>query len=506
MDLLVFGINHKTAPVAVREHWACSSAASEHALRRCQDRVADSEHLILSTCNRTEFYSYLPKSASPIGTVEDFEAQCLELSRFYSGCLPTDADGDLAQRSAQHMPGHFYVHRMHDAVGHLFRVAGGLDSLIVGETEILGQLKSAFALAQSAGSTGPLFNRLFPQALKVGKRVRSVTGISRGCITPGQAALKLAESVVPDLSQADALLIGGGEIAQIVARSCVERGVRRFTVVNRTRERADALLSALADATSPDEQTVDEKETVDENPQRARRAIRGTARDWFDLDQILAEADVVISSTGSEYPLIESARLEAVQARRGGRPLVIVDLAIPRDFHPDVGDIEGVQLFNIDDLNDVVNTNIASRLDHVQKAEEIIEEQILNFFGRMSFVQIDPVIRRLVERFEGIRLGELQASLDRFPTEYHSVVDEVTRRLVRKLINFPIERIKAIRDMRGLGPDHIRVLKQLFLHDSPNSAGTNEESEWDGEERRAGDVTERGEAEREVEGPPDASR
>jgi glutamyl-tRNA reductase len=445
MELLVFGLNHRTAPLEVRERWALSRAESLAALARLREQVSPSEHVILSTCNRTEFYSHVPRARSPIGSGDDPAVHRRNLARFY-----LDGRGRAGAAYEDFDPEHFYLHRQHAAVEHLFRVAGGLDSMIVGESEILHQIKDAFDVAREGQAAGRMFQRLFPEAIKVGKLVRTLTDITKGCITPGQAALRLAEEVLGDVSRARALLVGSGKIGAIAARSLIERGLRDFAVVNRTAPRARALIDELLGRAGEGE------------------AAGATARalPWDELPRALEAADLVISSTGSTRPIISRALLEEVQARRGGRPLVLIDLAIPRDVEASAPEVAGVRLFNIDDLNRVIQDNIAKRHEHVAKAEGIVRAQLQAFFGRLNYLKVDPVIKHLVERFEDIRLGELQAALDRFPPEYHPAVDDVTRRLVGKLIHFPIERLKSVRDMEGLGEAEIKFLKRLFLPES----------------------------------------
>ncbi|MEM7234589.1 MAG: glutamyl-tRNA reductase, partial [Planctomycetota bacterium] len=329
------------------------------------------------------------------------------------------------------------------AVEHLFRLASGLDSMIVGESEILGQIKNAYAVSQEAQTAGDVFHRLFPAAISTGKRVRTQTEISKGCITPGQAALNVAIEALGDLSSRSVLLIGSGKIATITARALLESGISRFEISNRTHERAEELAGTLGDS------SVDIKVTP-----------------WEELDMALARASVVITSTGSTEPLLTSERLEASQAKRHHEKQIIVDLAIPRDVAPESGDVEGIELFNIDDLNGVIQENIRQRHSHIPVAESIVREQIHTFVGRMSyFLQVEPVIRHMYERFEEIRLGALQSTVDGFPPELHEQVDQLTRNLVRKLIHFPISRLKALRDLGGLRDEEVLFLKKMFPTD-----------------------------------------
>lgn len=431
MELIVFGLNHKTAPLGIRERWALSSGESEQALERISSEIADSEHLILSTCNRTEFYSVIPASSGLAKNLNEDADDFRQLTSFYLGEDDVNSGGD----------DHFYLYRQENAVKHLFRVAGGLDSMIIGETEILRQLKEAYALSEKSSASGKMFRRLFPEALKVGKKVRTSTTISEGCITPGQAALRLAMDILGDLDGKKALLIGSGTVAGLAARAFIENNLRKFTVMNRTTESAEAMLQGLK------ELDLD----ADVLPLSA------------DIVSTLSSVDVLISSTSSIEPLITKEQVEAAQQQRGSAPLVIIDLAVPRDIDPESGGLDGVHLFNIDDLNKVIQGNLAKRHDQFSRAEEIVRKQLDVFYGQLNYLNIDPVIRHLIERFEIIRTGELQNSMGDFPVELHETVDKLTRRLVNKLIHFPIERLKSIRDMQGLSEDEIAFLKKLFL-------------------------------------------
>ena len=433
MELIVFGLNHKTAPLGIRERWALSSGESEQALERISSEIADSEHLILSTCNRTEFYSVIPASSGLAKNLNEETNDFRQLTSFYLGEDDVNSGGD----------DHFYLYRQENAVKHLFRVAGGLDSMIIGETEILRQLKEAYALSEKNSASGKMFRRLFPEALKVGKKVRTSTSISKGCITPGQAALRLATEVLGELEEKEALLIGSGVVASLTARAFIEHDLRNFTVVNRTTESAEAMLEEIKPETGE---------------LQARVLSLGD-----DLPASIASAELVISSTSSVEPILTAESLREIQKQRGSRPLVIIDLAVPRDIEPQSGELENVHLFNIDDLNSVIQGNLSSRHEQFSKAEAIVNKQIDVFYSQLNYLEVDPVIRHLIERFEIIRKGELQNTLESFPPEQHEAVDKLTRSLVNKLIYFPIERLKSIRDMQGLSENETAFLKKLFL-------------------------------------------
>jgi glutamyl-tRNA reductase len=456
MELIVFGLNHRTAPLEVREGWAFSPEESRRALAGLQAQVELSEHVILSTCNRTEFYGHFPKTFAPSAPGAEggrprpkagpeppaSEAQrhaaakvpspVLFYHRFYHQATGIVERGTLGEAD----PAYFYVHRGDEAVEHLFRLASGLDSMILGESQILKQIKDAFTLAQDAKTAGKFFHRLFPAALKAAKRVRTMTPLAEGCITPGQAALQLSRDALGELQGRSLLLIGSGKIATYAAIAFRDEELASYRVVNRTPERAAELVEKIG---------------------------RGDVEDWSRLPACLSAADIVVSSTGALLPIVTRAFLEPIQEARQGRPLVIIDLAVPRDFTPDVAEIPGVRLLNIDDLNGAIQENVDRRHKYVPLAEEIIREELSTFLRWMTYLEIDPVLKHLVDRFEQIRLGELQHYISQFPPEHHPLVKEMTSSLVKKLLHFPIEKLKSLRDGKGLSDAEVAFLRRLFL-------------------------------------------
>ncbi len=421
MDLVIFGLNHRTAPLEVREKWAFSDPEARQALAGAQDLVSASENLILSTCNRTEIYSLVPGHRMNGG------------ARNHDDLLDFFHRFKNFRREAKQPC--FYSFHHQEAVEHLFRLAAGLDSMIVGEGQILRQLRDAFELARSVGSVGKVFHRLFPAALKAGKRIRSETAISQGCITHGQAAVKIAKEKLGDLTGKGILLIGSGKVTRLAAEALRDLGAGKIGVVNRTMEKAEQLAERLG----------------------------GEAYPLGDLPCLLEVADVVISSTGSTQPLVKAEFLAEIAVARAGRPLVVIDLAVPRDFEPACGEVPGVSLHNIDHLNAVVQSNIQERLTEVPRAEGIVQEELKSFFGQMNWIHLDPVIRHLVERFEAIRVAEVERHIDRIPPEHRGAVESLTAALVKKILYFPIEKLKSLRDDTGLTPVEVTFLRRLFL-------------------------------------------
>ncbi len=430
MNLVIFGLNHRTAPLEVREKWAFSEEESRKALAGIQDLVSGSENLILSTCNRTEIYTILP--GRPLdGRVKNLDDLLDFFHRFKN------------YRREKNQPFFYTIHHQ-EAVEHLFRLAAGLDSMIIGEGQILRQIRDSFETARSVGSVGKVFHRLFPAALKAGKRIRTDTALADGCITHGQAAVRIAREELVDLMGKSILLIGSGKVSRLAAEALRDLGASRISVVNRTMERAVQLA----------------------------RELGGEAFQMGDLICLLEVTDIVISSTGSTQPLVNADFLEEITARRKGRPLVIIDLAVPRDFDPACGELPGVTLHNIDHLNDVVQANIRERLDEVPRAEAIVQEEMKTFFGQMNWIHLDPVIRNLVERFEAIRVAEVERHIDKVPPEHRATVETLTSALVKKILHFPIEKLKTLRDDVGLTPEEVTFLRRIFLSESAHPHGT----------------------------------
>jgi glutamyl-tRNA reductase len=328
MSIVVVGLSHRSAPVELRERFAFGEAQVPGALAAL--RLADtiSEGVVLSTCNRVEIYAAtaLPPAAACAGI-----KQFLVTHHAYDGAL----DGAL------------YTHAEPDSVRHLFKVAAGLDSMVIGETEIFGQLKKAYDLAFTHQHTGPLLNKAFQRAFNVAKQIRTETNIQRGSVSVMSAAVELAEKIFTALSEHEVLVIGAGETSEKTARALQSRGVQRITVTNRSPERATALAAALGGRTVPFEQWPDEFERI----------------------------DIAISSTAAPQHILDRARLEHLMKRRKHRPLLLIDIAVPRDIDPAVNDLENVYLYNVDDLQSIADDYLKLRQEEVARCEKIIAEK-----------------------------------------------------------------------------------------------------------------------------------
>ncbi|MEE8143761.1 MAG: glutamyl-tRNA reductase [Planctomycetota bacterium] len=435
VELFCLSLNHRVTPLAVREGVAFSRDAGVSFLKAVREHCQVTEAMLLSTCNRTELYSTLsvPKEV-------DHARRSLDLLR------------DLRGFQVVESPRNYLVTGNQNAVRHLFRVAGGMESQILGEDQILGQVKEALTWARSAGTSGRVLHRLWEWALRVGKRVRTETAIGNGALSASHAALELARKVFGSLRQKQVLVIGSGEIARLLLESL--RGVRvgGVTITNRTRAHADELAG-------------DSSVKV---------------RDFQELREALVEADLVVSSTGASEPIVRYPQMKEIRAARGGeRPLLVVDLALPRDFEERCGQLDQVFLKNLDDLKEIVQRNLAEREGELPRAESIVEEECQGFFAWLHTLEVEPTIRIVRERFEEIRRRELEGLRDHLDSEAFAKVDRITRRMIQRLLHLPSENLKrheALRDRELIAIFH-ELLTQEIPHPRAQRHAGDRESE-----------------------------
>jgi glutamyl-tRNA reductase len=380
--LFVAGISWRTAPVAVREKLAFREEEIATVLAELKGVPHVSEALLISTCNRVELYG-----------VGDGDA----------------AAAFLAKNRGVAAPKEMYVHGGSQAVRHVFRVAAALDSLVVGEAQILGQLKDSFGIAQQHGMIGPYLGRCLERAFGVAKRVRTETTIARGAANVSSVAVELAVRVFGDLGGKTVLVIGAGKMSTLAARHLRQGGVGEIVVTNRSPEKAEKL--------------------ADE--------IDGIARPWDQLEGLLASADVVISSTGAREPILGPALMKRVAKARRWRPLMIVDIAVPRDADPAIGKLEGVFLFDIDDLEKVVAQNLAEREKAAEHAAKIVDAEAATFEQWMQSQRVVPTIRALRAAFTQVAAAEAQKVIDALHRKEMSAEqrDEAIRRLAELIVN-----------------------------------------------------------------------
>ena len=419
--LLTFGLNHTTAPVEVRERLAFAEGDRPDSLRRLRDGYGLAEAAILSTCNRSEIYA--------AGNGSGFE----EVRRFLAEERRVDVAG-LSSCTYEYLDG--------DAAAHLFRVASGIDSLVIGESQILGQVRESLQASQAAGSARLVINEVFQRALRVGKRARAETDIGRGRLSVSTAAVELAGQIFDDLSSHGALLIGAGEMIELTARYLLDTGLTRFVVANRTAANAEEL---------------------------ARR-FRGEAVSLEAVGERLLEADIVIAGTTAPGFVIDAGTVAAAMAGRRGRPLFLIDIAVPRDVDPEVRGLDNVFLFDIDDLESVVASNRREREGEIRRVEAIVDEELGGFLQWLNSLGSGDVIRALRQHSSELRSTELQrwaARLGHLSEEDRALVERILRDYTNKLLHQPLVQIREL----SAGPDghlHLETVRRLFdLDETP---------------------------------------
>jgi glutamyl-tRNA reductase len=415
-ELLAIGVSHKTAPVEVRERVALPDGRASEFMRDLRGAAEVHEAVAISTCNRTELYLV-------VGDPVEAESAALSMLASQAGIRPTELASAI------------YSHRNCDAARHLYRVTAGLDSMIIGEAEVQGQVKRAYdgALAQEA--TGPLTNHLFKAALATGKRVRTETGIGERHLSLPSVAVALARELLGELAGRKVVLVGTGETSELTARALAHSGVHTVFVAHRRRDRALSL---------------------------AKR-FDGTTVNFDQLPRELEEADIVVAATVSPHLLLEAAELAAVMDERPDRPLLLIDLAVPRDIDASVAGIGGVSLYDVDDLQAVIARNRKVRQAEARKAEGIIEEEIQHFATWLGSLEILPTLAALRARANEIADGVVRENAGKWESASDrdlERIDAVARTIVKRILHEPTVRMKELADDRV--HQRMQLVRELF--------------------------------------------
>lgn len=395
MHLVTYGINHNTAPVHVRELFAFDANALPSALSALQKQGSVLEVVILSTCNRTEIYC----------------------------CLADDSDNeilawlhDFHQQEHGVISPYLYHYQGSDAIRHLLRVACGLDSMVLGEPQILGQLKEAYSQSLNASTLGKSLGRLFQHAFAVAKQVRTDTAIGSSPVSVAFAAVSLAKQIFSNLAESTALLIGAGDTIELAARHLHDNGIKRLIIANRTVERAHNLATQ----------------------------VDGYAISLSELPAHLAEADIVISSTASQLPILGKGAVERALKQRKRKPIFMVDIAVPRDIEAEVGQLEDIYLYCVDDLKDIIEENLQSRRDAALQAEEIIDTQVDHFLAWLRTQDAVPIIRAIRDNAEEVSKHSLEKAMklleQGIPPE--QAMAELARSLTNRLLHEPSRQLR----------------------------------------------------------------
>lgn len=432
MQIIASGLSHKTAPVEVREALSFPAAEIGGALNKLLSYDHINEGIILSTCNRTEIYA----------VVNDIEAGKNNLVHFFEDCR-NDLDCDLRE--------HLYFHDSVNAIRHLFRVISSLDSMIIGEAQILGQVKEAYTHAFDNDATNIIFNRLFRQAFAVGKRVRTETDIGENAVSISYAAVQLAKKVFADLTGKTVMIIGAGKMSELTAKHLLANGVRDVLIANRSYENAVEL----------------------------GKTFGGTPVRFDLLFHEMVKADIVVSSTGSPEYILNKAKMQPVMHTRRGRSIFLIDIAVPRDIDPDVNNLDSVYLYDIDDLQSVVDANLAERTREAKEAEKIISNEVSEFLSWTSSLEVVPTISQLRQSAEQIRRAELAkvaGKLSNLSDDEINTINALTSGIINKLLHNPTIRIKESAKTKN-GYLYADSLRHLFCLNEPTEKDDKKKSE-----------------------------
>jgi glutamyl-tRNA reductase len=440
MQLFLLGVSHKTAPIDLRERLDFSSRDVGAAVVALAARSSAAESVVLSTCNRSEIYV----ASATLETARD------EIVRFLS---------EYHQLPAESFTPHLFSFSETDVAEHLFRVAAGLDSLVVGEPQILGQVKEAFQAAAERRCTGPVLRKLFDWSFNVGKRVRTETALGEGAVSISFAAAQLARKIFGRLEGRRVLVVGAGEISTLTAQHLRNQGAAEVAIASRTAAHAQALATEVGGHWVP----------------------------WDGIQNALAGADIIVTATGSQRPIITRAHIETALGRHRRDPLFIIDVAVPRDVEASVGEIEQVFLYNVDDLQTIVQENLSKRAAEIERAEAIVQEELARFAAWQRSRGAIQTVVALRDRFEAVRRSELQRLESRMgglPPETRVVFDQLTRLIVEKLLLDPTEQLKALPDEETQAA-YTEAVNRLFrLREENGSSSRDSADDETGSRRR----------------------
>ena len=417
MSILVVGLNHKSAPVEIREKLAFDTNSISTALSMFLQKYQNAEAVILSTCNRVEIYVSSLEDSIKVEDVLSFLA-------------------DFHRIELNYLSQYMYHYKDDRAVVHLFFVTSSLDSMVLGESQILSQVKEAYMMASMQEATGKVMNQLFQQALNVAKIVHTSTSIGKGKVSISSVAVEFAEKIFQDFTGKIVLVVGAGEMCELLLKHLYEEGSRTFIVANRTFERAQELANEY----------------------------HGQAIKYELLNEYLTKADIIISSTSAPHYVIHANQVKDAIKHRRGNPMFLIDIAVPRDIEPDVANIHNVYLYNIDDLQSVVNQNADERTREVEKCRAIIEEEVEHFMAKLEEMKIEPAITHLRNHFHTIGKEELDRLKSKLKSLDNSDWDQVVytmERTINKLLHHPAKVAKQ-EAKNGGGYRYVETIKKLF--------------------------------------------
>ena len=417
MKLLLTGVSHNTAPVEVRESLAFRAEDLPRALQDLRSRAGVNEALILSTCNRVEITVTTEDSIDPQTTVD----------LFLTDHKPVPAEG---------IGPHVYRYEGREAIHHLFRVASSLDSMVVGEPQILGQLKVAYTAAKDAGAVCGWLDGLLTRAFGVAKRVRSETGIGQMAVSVSYAAVELARKIFGSLAGRTVMIVGAGKMSELAARHLRRSGASHVFVTNRTHDRAMEMA----------------------------RLFQGTPVEYDRFHATLPEVDILIASSAAPHYILNKEEMQRVIAARRNKPAYLIDLAVPRNIDPSVNDVANVFLYDIDDLQEVVNANLRERMKEAERAETLVSEEVERMMARLKVVEITPTIVGLQEQLEQIRSAEIEKARRRygpFTPQQEEALEAATRAIINKVAHGPISELR-VQAGKPDGAHAVALIKKVF--------------------------------------------
>ena len=417
VNLILVGVNHKTTPVEIREKLAFTKGKIEESVDRLFNFPDIIEHTILSTCNRVEIYARANSQDSAIKSIKQFIC-------------------DFHQLSLVELEDHFYSYSNKEAVEHLFRVSSSLDSMILGEAQILGQVKEAYSLARDLRSTGLVLNQLFEKAFSIAKKVREETGIAERSVSISSAAVELAQKIFDDLENHTVMLVGTGEMAELAAKHLISYGVKTIYVTSRTYERAANLA----------------------------RTLNGSALDFEAFKNELHRADIVITSTSAPNFIIKKEIVEKAIHERKNKPIFFIDIAVPRDIEPDVNDLENVYLYDIDDLQVVVSANIKEREKEAENAMNFISQEVTKFNNWVGALDAVPTIVEIRKKAENIRKQEIEKTLKKIShlsEDEKQLLRQMSSSMINKILHKPTIKLKQKTQSED-GHVYLKAIRHLF--------------------------------------------
>ena len=417
MHIVIVGLSHKTAPVEIRERLAFAPTAMERPLRQLLELPSVAEGLIVSTCNRVELCATTKEPDAAIAALRRFLAEYHEIS-------PEEINTNL------------YDYQGEEAIRHLFRVASSLDSMVLGEPQILGQIKTAYGYAAEFKTAGLILNRFLHKAFSVAKRVRTETAIASNAVSVSFAAVELARKIFDRLDNKGVMIIGAGEMCELAAKHFVANGVSKVLVTNRTFERAEKLAAEF----------------------------EGRAVPFDEFADHLAEVDIVMTSTGAPNFILGQRQMEEVLKRRKNKPMFLIDIAVPRDIDPKVNKLDNAYLYDVDDLQGVVQANLKERKKEASKAEAIVEQEIGQFYQWLGNLEVKPTVIALRQKLEEIRRQELEktfGNLKDLSTKQRKSIEAMAGAIINKVLHKPTSVLKNAQN-EASGEDYVDAVRVLF--------------------------------------------